>query len=264
MSRSHHLNRSCDLTISRGIALEGRNVIEAVERCNSLAQQLHSLPVDLFELLGMRNLSSFVGELFAASLREVTGNLFQKNPHQDGYPDLLLMDRTGIELWNSLQGQLRDKGPFSPFLTGGVEIKATCGSVPTDAKCRKLGHEGKPRIGEQRIGLVNGYDWKAHHRETNHLMGIFWDFIDRVPKVIAVFYCNTLSQDHWGEIVQPKEGGGRTTSVSIMTRDGVKKMYSHWVCVIKDDRYTNFFNTRNGAALMPPSDSAPRNVHYRL
>jgi hypothetical protein len=183
-----HLNKKCDLEIERGVYLTSQQVADAVVHSNILAKQLHDLPVDLFELLGMRNLSSFIGELFASSLRETTGELFRKNPHQDGYPDLLLMDKKGIQLWSSLGTKLRDKAPFSPFKTGGIEIKATCGSVPTDARCIRLGYEGKPKIGDERIDLVTGYDWKAHHRETNHLMGVFWDFVNRTPQICAVFY----------------------------------------------------------------------------
>jgi hypothetical protein len=49
----------------------------------------------------------------------------------DGYPDLLLLDKFGKPLWESLASRLREKKPFSPFATGGIEIKATVGSVPT-------------------------------------------------------------------------------------------------------------------------------------
>ncbi|WP_308254988.1 hypothetical protein [Geminocystis sp. GBBB08] len=74
------------------------------------------IPVDIFAILGMRNLSSFIGELFAINFAQKSGGLFMKNPHQDGYPDLLLMDT--------------------------------------------------------RIKMLKGYDWKAHHRETNNLIGL--------------------------------------------------------------------------------------------
>jgi len=46
----------------------------------------------------------------------------------------------------------------------------------------------KPNIGEQRIQVLRAYDWKAHHRDTNALMGILWDFIDGVPRIVAVFF----------------------------------------------------------------------------
>lgn len=243
-----------DLHVARGYSIPRSAVTTAVVHCNQAAGKLRELPVDLFGLLGMRNLSAFVGELFAATLRNDLDPAFEKNPHQDGYPDLLLMDATGRKHWNSLSERLRDKAPFSPFKPGGVEIKATCGSVPTDKACRKRGYDGKPRIGEQRVGLFTGYDWKAHHRDTNNLLGLLWDFIDETPQIVAAFYCNRLTRDDWGKIVQPKAGGGRTTSVSIMTRDGVNKMYSGWVCVRRDTRYIDFLNRHNHNQLIPPPD----------
>ena len=183
------------------------------------------IPVDIFSILGMRNLSAFIGELFAKSLARQSKNRFIGNPHQDGYPDLLLMDKHGIELYEKIRarGGMRDKSPFSPFKNGGIEIKATCGSVPTPIQCAKLGIE-KPGIGDTRIAVMRGYDWKAHHRETNNLVGILWDFLDGVPHIVAIFFGNTLTENDWGKIVQPKEGGGRTTSVSIMPRSGVNNV----------------------------------------
>lgn len=226
---------------------------EAVKHAHAVIDQISSFKVDIFKILGMRNLSAFIGELYAASLIAASGEMFIKNPHQDGYPDLLLMDEPGLKHYQSLKqsGQLREKGPFSPFRNGGVEVKATCGSVPTPDRCRRMGLAEKPDIGDQRIGVMMGYDWKAHHRDTNNLLGILWDFIDRVPRIVAVFFCPNLTTDDWGAIIQPREGGGRTTSVSIMSRDGVRKMYQHWMIVLDEDpRYASFLDRHNGGSSM--------------
>lgn len=206
----------------------------------------HNIPVDIFSILGMRNLSAFVGEVFARSLERVSNGVLKGNPHQDGYPDLLLMDNTGIDMYNkiALQQGLQDKAPFSPFPNGGIEIKATCGSVPTPKECYKKGIQ-KPSIGCQRIDLLKSYDWKAHHQETNNLLGLLWDFINSKPTIVSVFFGNSLTNEDWGNIVQPQVGGGRTTSVSIMKREGVKKMYNNWIVVLDDYRYINFLNKYN-------------------
>jgi hypothetical protein len=195
-------------------------IFKSLEYTHTIIDKFTQFDVDVFAILGMRNLSSFIGEVFAASIIKHSDGMFLKNPHQDGYPDLLLMDKKGEKLWAGLKNRTREKQPFSPFQNGGIEIKATCGSVPTPAACAKKGLE-KPDIGDQRIQLLNGYDWKAHHRDTNNLMGILWDFIDGVPRIVAVFFSGDLTINDWGNIVQPKEGGGRTTSVSIMSRAGV-------------------------------------------
>lgn len=239
--------------------IDGNHLLQAVHETSSLARQISAFPVNIFEILGMRNLSAFIGELFAASLIRVCGGNFIKNPHQDGYPDLLLVDENGRKLLDTLSrnGQLREKGPFSPFANGGLEIKATCGSVPDPAACRRLGMADKPGIGDQRIGCMKSYDWKAHHRETNNLVGLLWDFVDNVPQIAGVFFCSELNEDHWGRIVQPKEGGGRTTSVSIMTRAGVRRMYEEWVIVADDPQYIRFLNRYNNGNLITKDLTVP-------
>lgn len=204
---------------------------------------------NLFEILGMRNLSAFVGEMFVHTIAESSNGALVKNPHQDGYPDLLIMTDEGRALLKKLANNRQDKGPFSGFETGGIEVKATVGSVPTPDVFRKKGLR-KPEIGDERIEHTAGYDWKAHHRETNNLIGLYWDFVNQKPVICGVFYSGDLLEDDWGRIVQPKDGGGRTTSVSIMARSGIHKMYMGWIAVIQDERYANFFNRYNQAAII--------------
>lgn len=222
----------------------------AVLRCNKTMSDISRFEVNIFEILGMRNLSAFVGEVFAASMATESDGLFIKNPHQDGYPDLLLLDNPGAAQYGKLSLSLREKAPFSPFISGGIEIKATVGSTPSPSVLAKKALH-KPEIGDQRIDLLNSYDWKAHHRETNNLLGILWDFADGIPCIAAVFYSSTLTSDDWGKIVQPKDGGGRTTSVSIMTKGGLKKMYEGWQCITEDSRYGRFLNKKNKSTLIP-------------
>lgn len=132
------------------------------------------------------------------------------------------------------QARPKEKRLFSPYRYGGLEVKATCGSTPS---ARII---AKPLIGQQRIGLLKNFDWKAHHRETNNLIGILWDFIGKQPVITGCFFRNDLSEEDWGNIVQPKKGGGRTTSVSIMNATAIKKMCRNWVAVIDDDKYIDF------------------------
>lgn len=254
---SYRINRNADTSFISGAGLLTEippdKFFEAIALTHKVIDEIAGFRVNIFAVLGMRNLSAFIGELYAASLIEVTGHAYKKNPHQDGYPDLLLMDGPGMQCWSELEavGKLRDKSPFSPFPNGGIEVKATCGSVPNADRCRRRGLEGKPLIGEQRIGVMDTYDWKAHHQETNNLASILWDFIDGLPRVVAVFFCKDLEANDWGPIIQPKQGGGRTTSVSIMTRLGVRKMYENWVAVYDSDpRYAEFLNRKNSGTLI--------------
>jgi len=230
-------------------AVEKKLIQTALDYTHSIIDKFAQFDVDVFGIQGMRTLNAFIREIFAAAIIKHSNGLFLKNPHQDGYPDLLLMDKNGLNLWEDLKNKTREKQPFSPFQNGGIEIKATCGSVPTPAVCARRGVE-KPDIGDQRIQVLQGYDWKAHHRDTNNLMGILWDFIDGVPRIVAVFFANNLTIADWGAIVQPREGGGRTTSVSIMTRAGVRKMYDGCLYVIDDNRYVAFLNRYNDGTLL--------------
>lgn len=232
---------------SRGnkVELSTEIITEAVKYTHDIFDKVDDFGVDVFGILGMRNLSAFVGEVFAKSLEIKSDGLLKSNPHQDGYPDLLLMDDNGLNDWNRLSTQLLDKAPFSPFENGGIEIKATCGSVPTPAQCQRSSGVKKPDMRDQRIDVLKGYDWKAHHRKTNNLIGILWDFIDHVPRIVALFYSSDLNINDLGRIVQPREGGGRTTSVSIMTRNGVRKMYDGTILVLNDRRYRNCINRYN-------------------
>jgi hypothetical protein len=232
---------------------------EALAICNEKIKTIDTAVPELFPILGMRNLSAFVGELFAKSLEQATDKLLIKNPHQDGYPDLLAMTEEGKKAWHDLRNNLQDKKPFSPFISGGLEVKATCGAVPTPAVLAKKGLR-RPDIGDTRIEFSTGYDWKAHHRLTNNLLGLVWDFIDAKPIIVAVFYSSDLKEEDWGTIVQPKEGGGRTTSVSIMTRGGILKMYQGWLAVIDDRKYIDYFNKFNKSnlvALQQEGDAVP-------
>src|SRR3989344_1630048 len=160
---------------------------EAVGIFDETISKLDEVSDGLFSTLGMRNLSAFIGEMFAAALAKASKGFLVKNPHQDGYPDLLVMTDEGKALLKTLEQNMQDKKPFSDFASGGIEVKATCGSVPTPAVFAKKGLK-KPEIGDQRIAFVRGYDWKAHHRLTNNLFGLVWDFIEKKPIIVGMFY----------------------------------------------------------------------------
>ncbi len=234
---------------SQSLFIEIEMIKNALDITNGKMNALNENAPELFEILGMRNLSAFVGEVFVRSLAEASRGRLMKNPHQDGYPDLLIMTEEGESLWNKQKSNNQAKSPFSGFETGGVEVKATCGSVPDPTFFVKRGIR-KPDIGDERIMFTRGYDWKAHHRETTNLIGLYWDFIDKKPIICAVFFGEDLDENDWGKIVQPKEGGGRTTSVSIMTRRGIFKMYQNWLAVIDDTRYAAFFDTFNRSSVI--------------
>ena len=210
-------------------ALQPVRVRETVLATNRTLELIHDLclanNVDVFRFLGLRNLSAFVGEILKSELYNQYQSELMLNPHQDGYPDLMALTPQGLNYLEERRraGQMTVKEFWSPYPYGGLEVKATCGSTPPARK------QAKPDIGESRWHSLTGADWKAHHQETNFLLSIYWDFVDGLPTVLAAFFRNDLNQNDWNETVNPKAGGGRTTSVCVMTRPGVLKMGQGWV-----------------------------------
>lgn len=248
MNRTYILNPNANIAYEGNTVLTAQEVAEAMNYANEALKELSDttmrFDINIFETLGMRNLSGMVGEYFARSIVKISDGKFASNLHQDGYPDLLLIDTPQKKAYFDTLYTIKngrkypiDKVHFSPFKYGGIEIKATCGSTPSANKSKNI---TKPLIGEQRVKLISSFDWKAHHRTTNHLLAVLWDFIDGLPTFVAAFYQDKLTVDDWGEIVQPKNGGGRTTSVSIMNSNGITKMCTGWgwVAVLDDPLYT--------------------------
>lgn len=249
MDRDYIQNRKQKVSYEGTEILTAQDVVRAMNKANealkNLSETTMRFDINIFETLGMRNLSGMIGEYFARSVMMISDGKLASNLHQDGYPDLLLVDTPQKKayfetLYTEHDGRKYpiDKEHFSPFLYGGIEVKATCGSTPPASKVPK------PLIGEQRVKLINSFDWKSHHRNTNHLLAILWDFIDTLPTCVAAFYQDNLSTEDWGEIVQPRKDGGRTTSVSIMKSQGVKKMCNNWIAVLNDDAYIELLAKR--------------------
>ena len=239
---AEYIKSDRDVTYEGDVIFTADEVVKGIKMANEALLRLNDstkeFDINIFEVLGMRNLSGLVGEYVGKCLLRVSGGKLSPNLHQDGYPDLLLTNSDETKhYYNSLYsvkgGKVYpvSKDFFSPYKYGGIEVKASCGNTPSAKKVPK------PLIGEQRVSLITGFDWKAHHRHTNHLMAIVWDFIDENPTIVAAFYHDGLVEDDWGRLIEPKEEGGRTTSVSIMRSVGVKKMCRNWIAVIDDDAY---------------------------
>ena len=243
------LNKNMNILYEGIQVLSPQDVVDAMNYANTALKELSDttmkFDINIFETLGMRNLSGMIGEYFARSVMKISKGKLESNLHQDGYPDLLLVDTQKKRnyfksLFTEKEGKRYpvDQEHFSPFKYGGIEVKATCGSTPPATQLPK------PLMGEQRVSLINSFDWKAHHRNTNHLLAVLWDFIDGLPTYVAAFYQDNLRVEDWGKIVQPKEGGGRTTSVSIMNTKGIKKMCRNWVAVLNAEAYIDLLSKR--------------------
>jgi len=151
--------------------------------------------VNVSELLWMRNLSAVLWEIFVTACVKHLGGSFIKNPHQDGYPDLIAMNSIWKPFFESINNS-KEKKHFSPFISWGIEVKATCWDVPS-AKSLESKWLEKPWLGDQRLSLLTSYNWKAHHRQTNNLLWLFWDFINGVPMMVGVLFSDSLDESDW-------------------------------------------------------------------
>lgn len=250
MKREYISNPDCVISCEEHELLNAQDVIDAMNFANQAIFELSSLnqkySINLFETLGMRNISGMVGEYFAKSIAKISEGKLVNNPHQDGFPDLLFNDTIRKkQYFNSLFLEKDgykypiEKEKFSQYLYGGIEIKSTCGCTPPTNLDKEI---VKPIIGEQRVDKITQIDWRSHHRQTKRLLGVVWDFIDGVPTFVGAFFCDELNPDDWGKVSVPKNKNSRTTSVSIMNSSGVKKMCKHWVAIINDKKYINLFS----------------------
>ena len=82
------------ITIDGENVISNENLLKAINFCNhairTLDEQTQQFDINIFEILGMRNLSGMVGEYFAKSVQMFSEGVLNSNLHQDGYPDLLL------------------------------------------------------------------------------------------------------------------------------------------------------------------------------
>lgn len=172
MPYSYVTNPNHTVSLGNTVIICNDDVVAAINFCNhalrTLDAQTRQFDINIFEAMGMRNLSGIVGEYFGKSIQRFSHDSLHSNLHQDGYPDLLLTHTREQKdyfstLYTVVNGKKypRDKALFSPYLYGGLEVKATCGSTPPASKVPK------PLIGEQRIALVNSFDWKSHHNKRS-------------------------------------------------------------------------------------------------
>ncbi len=217
---------------SDGASLSVCQIQQAIEATNSRLSKIGSYRgdvVDVFSIIDFRMLSGLVGEMVALSLHENVPT-FRKNPHIDGYPDLCSV--SSADAWAYYRkhtASTADLDVFRKFRYGGIEVKNTFGT--------KKSSQIDLVPGTQRVGAINRkLDWKAHHRETNNLLGLLSDFIGGTPQVVAAFFANDLNEDDWSEKHDPKLGS-TMTSFCVIGTSGFNKMVKGLRLCVDDRRY---------------------------
>lgn len=199
------------------------------QKFQEISKRTEKLNLDIFKVLDFKTLSGAVGETFVGELAEIVPAL-KKNPSIDGYPDLVqCATKEMLAYYDSYASQATKES----FRYGGVEVKNTFGYK-------------KPKIdlfnGEQRVARIKErLEWKAHHQKTNHLLGLYSDYLNGSPTIIAAFYSDELSLDDWSVRAEPK-GESAMTSFSTLLPSGHQKMMSGIRICMNDPQYLQFFN----------------------
>ena len=209
------------------------DILAAIEATNNklraISDYTKSLSVDIFQILDLRTLSGAVGETFVCEMSRIVPAL-RKNPSIDGYPDLVqCVTEEMITYFNDYARQDSKES----FRYGGIEVKNTFGYK-------------KARVdlfnGEQRIGRINPrLEWKAHHQQTNHLLGLYSDYVDGYPSIVAAFYSDALVPADWSVRAEPK-GDSAMTSFSTLQISGFQKMRDGMRICLDSVEYKQFFD----------------------
>lgn len=181
------------------------------------SNQLQALPFTLFQSINLKALSGMVGALFGSHLSKKVGAIL--NPIEKGHPDII--PRSGE---NASEAQLRN-------YPDGLEVKSTVGNVVKGSNLQ---------IGEERLSVLTGLTWQAHHQEVRRLLGLVIDFGEQIrdgkrfPIITAAFYADNLETENWGRISGTT---GRNTKVTGLRASGKRKMGAGWTIILDKKEY---------------------------
>jgi len=206
---------SLTLKTSSPISLTGFDLgVELIQGAITLTNQRltdlsigdEAVSLELYKIIDLRMLSGLIGELFVSNLSDVVPVLF-KNPSIDGYPDLLNL--SSVEALNQYQSGSLDV--YLNFPSGGIEVKNTFGVKKTGITYS----DRDTRFSKAESGISwkiqRTLVWKAHHRETNHLLALHSDYVNQIPQIIGCFYSDELDPEDWSVKQQPKVGSTMTS-----------------------------------------------------
>lgn len=218
--------------ILSNLQVDVSDIVSAIESTNhkiyAIANSTQNFSVDIFKIIDLRTLSGAIGETFVSEMAKVCPAL-KKNPSIDGYPDLVQCSTPEMLTYFK---EYASKDSKEAFYYGGIEVKNTFGYKKSKVELFN---------GEQRIDFIKkDLEWKAHHQKTNHLLGLYSDFINGYPTIVAAFYSDKLVPDDWTIKAEPK-GNSAMTSFSTMQKTGFIKMLRGMLVCLDDSKYINFF-----------------------
>lgn len=227
-----------------------RDILDVVVETNNYIIQLSKLVeqknFDLFDVLGQRNLSGLIGEIFSKFFSRKFSD-FVNNPHPDGRPDILHLanDETREYFFNeclqTIDGRQKPiKAKLSPFPYDGIEVKCTIGNTISNYKKKLEKETGKTtfEIGMPRINYLSDLVWWAHHTHSRSLLGLYYDYYsneNNIPQVMSVFYSNLDVKD-WSKVSLGNPTSKKTSNTSL-TKEGKNKMKQNCLLTINESTY---------------------------
>jgi hypothetical protein len=245
--------------IINDLRLSSQDVIHAVGKTNQYLNQISQyfidLDIEIFHILGQRNISGFIGEVFSKFLEKEVVDL-KSNPHQDGRPDLINLSTIESKDFFSTSFVNENhnnpiKKNFTPYPFGGVEVKCSIGDF------RPMKREVKSKILQKKYGVDNvdikiprieffsGINYWAHHQNCSNLLGLYYDYYEKSkfnPQIISVFYA-TLERDDWYDLSIGKEGSKKTSNTSLRP-SGKDKIKRGMMSIIDDELYIDTLKSR--------------------
>lgn len=150
-----------------------------------------------------KNKGGAVGECLASAYCELLGGKVVKNPHESGSPDFFpLIENTKAFLSAPTR---------KAYLDGGF-----------DAKSSKI-----PDLGFMQI------EASSHHRNTSTVLVSGWNYVGKVPHILACFFCNSLDKSDWKIQSIPTNDESKPTSNARLLPSGRHKIRKNWVFLHK-------------------------------
>ncbi len=201
-------------SFSCGFPLDVDNVVDAIHMSND---SLSALPSSLFRSIDYKTTSAMIGCIFCEQIASLTNGNAIVNPIEKGHPDIVPSYALGAS-----EAELRN-------YPAGLEVKCTIGNLRSGLTVKKA---------EQRIDVLGGITWQAHHQEVSELLGLTFDYFPtghgNKPAITAAFYSDQLCREDWGDI---SGTDGRNTKVCGMTASGKRKMGLGWCVIANHPKY---------------------------
>jgi len=238
----------------RQIQIQADDVIPAVVEANrylmELSSQFADIGFNLFESLGQRNISGFVGEVFSRVFAQKSSEL-ASNPHPDGRPDLIdistaqARDHLRIRCYRTSESgrKVPVKAELAPFRYGGIEVKATIGDLAAGTP--------PPPVGFPRHARIRSLTYWGHHRDCLNLLGLYYDYFSErngTPQIVAIFHTK-LEVSDWN-IVSVGKADSKKTSNTSLTSSGRNKLNAGIVAVLGSQSHRHAL-IRCGVRLQP-------------